>query len=98
MKKLDKETIEKTITDIEAMLEATTPWHKSAFYSDPQVTRILEELYRRWEEANRQDEPIYYVTKEELSILYQKAKEYTRMPTWQAKRLVEERLENPNNR
>ena len=98
MKRLDKKTIEKTIADIEAMLEAATPWHKSAFYSDPLVTRILEELYRRWEKANRQGEPIHYVTKEELDILYRKAKQYTRMPTWQAKRLVEERLENPNNR
>ncbi|HIQ55989.1 MAG TPA: hypothetical protein EYH59_04855 [Pyrodictium sp.] len=98
MRKLDKETIEKRVTDIEAMLEAATPWHKSAFYSDPLVTRILEELYRRWEKANRQGEPIYYVTKEELDILYQKAKQYTRMPTWQAKRLVEERLENTDNR
>ena len=93
MKRLDKKTIEKSIADIEAMLEAATPWHKSAFYSDPLVTRILEELYGRWEKANRQGEPAHYVTKEELDILYRKAKQYTRMPTWQAKRLVEERLE-----
>jgi len=98
MKRLDKETIEKMVMDIEAMLETATPWHKSAFYSDPLVTRILEELYQRWEKANRQGEPIHYVTREELDILYQKAKQYTRMPTWQAKRLVEERLENTNNR
>ncbi len=53
--------------------ESVDEWRKAAFYSDEEVTQLLENLYRRWEGAGMSGIPLDYATDEELKVLYDKA-------------------------
>jgi len=54
-------------------------WVKAAFYSDPNVSSILEELTRKWESNQRKGAPIDYASVEELQVLLQLARKYSSM-------------------
>ncbi len=51
-------------------------WAKQAFYSDPEVASILDNIYERWEKEGRKGIPIDYATYDELLILAGKAERY----------------------
>ncbi|MEM3832179.1 MAG: hypothetical protein QW128_01080 [Thermoprotei archaeon] len=53
---------------------------KAAFYGDPEVTKILDNLYERWESNNNKNEPLDYATIDELRILTMKARFYYNNP------------------
>lgn len=53
---------------------------KAAFYGDPEVTNILNTLYKRWEDNNNMNEPLDYATIDELKILITKARFYYNNP------------------
>jgi hypothetical protein len=53
---------------------------KAAFYGDPEVTRILDDLYKRWENNSNKNEPLDYATMDELKILIMKARFYYNNP------------------
>lgn len=53
---------------------------KAAFYSDPDVSEILNNLYHRWESNNNKNEPLDYATIDELKLLVIKARFYYNNP------------------
>jgi hypothetical protein len=53
---------------------------KAAFYSDPDVSEILNNLYQRWENNNNKNEPLDYATIDELKLLVIKARFYYNNP------------------
>lgn len=59
--------------------ENRSPWVKAAFYSDPEVSKIVESLIARWESRGMSGIPLDHATEEELRILYKKAQEYGTM-------------------
>ncbi len=61
---------------IELIDESHNQWAKMAFYGDPEVSSILENVYTRWERSGSNGYPIDYATKEELEILVSKAERY----------------------
>ncbi|ABM81080.1 hypothetical protein [Hyperthermus butylicus] len=85
---LTREELKARILDI---VENAPQMNKAAFYSDPYVEKLLEELQRRWEESGYQGEPIDHASDEELERLYRLALEYANMPEWKAYRLFLER-------
>lgn len=64
---------EKIITLID---DSMNNWAKMAFYSDSNVARILDEVYKRWESNSRRGLPIDYASYEELQILASAAEKY----------------------
>lgn len=50
---------------------------KIAFYSDPRVSSLLDNLYRRWENNNRKGIPLDYANGEEIKLLYNIALKYS---------------------
>jgi hypothetical protein len=79
-------------TIIEMIDENRNSWVKAAFYGDPDVAPLLDELYRRWEEANREGEVLDYATFEELRMLASKARHYGRMSNSQAMNIALRRM------
>lgn len=71
------EAINKIINMID---ESRDPWRKAGFYGDPEVQRIMDSLYARWNENNREGIPLNYATDEELVILVEKAEYYSKQP------------------
>ncbi|MCX8195779.1 MAG: hypothetical protein N3F67_01675 [Acidilobaceae archaeon] len=69
---------------LKAIEDNRSPWVKAAFYSDPDVSRILEELTKRWEREGR-GIPLDYATEEELEELYRKAASYAFMSEEEAR-------------
>jgi hypothetical protein len=67
--------------------------NKAAFYSDPYVERLVEELHTRWAQNSYQGEPIDYSSDEEAEKLYALAKRYASMPSWEAYKLFIKRVE-----
>jgi hypothetical protein len=61
------------------LLEVKDSWILAAFYSDPQVSALTEELTRRWIAANRVGEPLDYATDEEARTLLAIAERYAYM-------------------
>jgi len=53
--------------------ESDDVWRKVAFYSDPQVQKILDDLYVRWGNSNYVGQPLELASDEELKILHYKA-------------------------
>ncbi len=78
---------------IEYRIENANVWIRAAFYSDPEVTALLEQLYERWYENREEGEPIDYATSEELELLYRKARQYSRLAPYEAYALVTRRKE-----
>jgi len=68
------ETFEDMVREILRLIdESGDYWKKAAFYSDPEVGAILDELYQRWEANDRQGMPLDYASEEEVCFLYRKA-------------------------
>ena len=51
-------------------------WVKAAFYSDPEVSRIMDRLVAVWQENGEEGRPIDYASEEELIILLKAARRY----------------------
>jgi len=67
----------KLIREIEALVDYNPNiYARAAFYSDRDVLRILDELYKRWESSGRIGSPLEYATDDELRILHSKALRY----------------------
>ncbi|GEM_PF-1613679 len=75
---MDRSTEEKVQEIVELIDECGDYWRKAAFYSDPDVSALLDSLYERWESSNMQGIPLDYATDEEVDFLYRKAKSLTR--------------------
>jgi len=68
---------ERLIREIEMYIEYNPNiYAKIAFYSDPEVQQILENIYTRWEEAGRRGIPLDFATIDELKVLASKALKY----------------------
>ncbi len=67
--------------------------NRAAFYSDPYVERIVEELHRRWAGNGYQGEPVDYSSDEEATRLYEIARRYASMPSWEAYKIFIKRVE-----
>ncbi|RLG74474.1 MAG: hypothetical protein DRO12_06790 [Thermoprotei archaeon] len=68
---------EKLIREIEMYVECNpNVYAKAAFYGDPEVRKILEEVYRRWEESGQRGEPLDHATIDELRLLASRAARY----------------------
>ncbi|MCE4606368.1 MAG: hypothetical protein F7B59_03440 [Desulfurococcales archaeon] len=67
-------------------------WVKSAFYSDPVVVQVMDNLYNRWEDAGRLGMPIDHASHEELVLLWNKASKYLGMSDNTARALVFNRM------
>ncbi|RLB06897.1 MAG: hypothetical protein DRG27_06975 [Deltaproteobacteria bacterium] len=63
---------------VELIDESDDYWRKAAFYSDPDVSALLDSLYERWESSSMQGVPLDYATDEEVDFLYHKARSLTR--------------------
>ncbi len=75
---MGRSTEEKVREIVELIDESDDYWRKAAFYSDPDVSALLDSLYERWESSNMQGVPLDYATDEEVDFLYHKAKSLTR--------------------
>ena len=53
---------------------------KAAFYSDPEVSELVLELYKRWELNNYRGAPLDYASLNELEFLALKARYYKDHP------------------
>jgi len=62
------------------------PWKKAGFYGDPTIQIIMNRLYKRWEENNRDGRPIDYATLDELKIMARLAEKYYRTPSSEIQR------------
>ena len=68
---------ERLIREIEMYVDYNPNiYAKIAFYSDLEVQRILENIYKRWEEAGRRGIPLDFATMDELKLLASKALKY----------------------
>lgn len=56
--------------------ENRNEWVKAAFYSDPEVERIMARLVREWEARGMRGEPLDYATLEELEVMGERADRY----------------------
>ncbi|MCE4613637.1 MAG: hypothetical protein F7C07_07410 [Desulfurococcales archaeon] len=68
--------------------ENYSTWVKSAFYSDPRVSSILEKLTRAWEDGGRKGIPIDYASREDLEVLLELARRYSSMSEDRARSIV----------
>jgi len=73
-----RSTEDKVREIVELIDESDDYWRKAAFYSDPDISALLDSLYERWESSNMQGVPLDYATDEEVDFLYHKAKSLTR--------------------
>jgi len=73
-----RRTLVRTI--ISNIEENKNSWVKALFYSDDDVSRIVERLVRAWSNNNMRGEPLEYATIEELEILAKKSEEYRDSP------------------
>lgn len=63
-------------TIIKNIEENQNSWAKAAFYSDEDVSKIMERLINEWERNNQEGIPMDYATEEELEVLAEKSEEY----------------------
>lgn len=73
-----RRTLMRTI--ISNIEENKNSWVKALFYSDKDVSRIVERLVKAWSDNNMRGEPLEYATIEELEILARKSEEYRDSP------------------
>ncbi len=83
---------------IELIDESHNQWAKMAFYGDPEVSTILENVYARWEQSGNTGYPIDYATREELEILASKAERYRNAGPEVAYAIVYGRNEEESNK
>jgi hypothetical protein len=67
-------------------------WVRSAFYSDPEVQQVMDDLYGKWEESGRKGMPIDHASHDELVFLWNKASKYLGMNENVARAIVFNRL------
>ncbi|ACL10784.1 hypothetical protein [Desulfurococcus amylolyticus] len=60
--------------------ESSEQAYKIAFYSNPDVSRILERLIAEWERNNRKGIPLDYATEEEVEVMYNIAVKISKTP------------------
>jgi hypothetical protein len=72
-----KSLVESIIANIE---DNKNSWVKALFYSDKEVSRIMERLVSEWIKNNMAGEPLDYASIEELEILAEKAEQYRDAP------------------
>jgi len=73
------------IRSIESMIdESRDDWRKVAFYSDPEVSKILERIYKRWEDSGFEGIPLEHAEISELRVLAAKAANIKPVPVWSA--------------
>ncbi len=77
---------------IELIDKHTNSWVMAAFYSDPEVDKIMKNLLKLWQENGEQGKPIDYASGKELEILYLKAKSYAFMNENTARALAMSRM------
>ncbi len=75
---MGRSTEEKIREIVELIDECDDYWRKAAFYSDPDVSALLDTLYERWESSSMRGVPLDYATDDEVDFLYHKAKSLTR--------------------
>ena len=68
--------------------ENRSPWVKAAFYSDPEVSSILDRLVSEWESNDRRGIPLDYAKDEELEALLRLAKKYSSLSDEEARAYV----------
>lgn len=74
---MDAERIRKEI--IELIDKHWNNWVKAAFYSDPEVAKIMDRLVREWSSRGEEGAPIDYATEDELLVLLRAARKYYSM-------------------
>jgi len=89
MRRDSKDARERLLEIVENMPQM----NKAAFYSDPLVEPLVEELHGRWARNSYRGEPVDYATDEEAEKLLELAKHYASMPSWRAYRIFIERTE-----
>ncbi|MEM1619307.1 MAG: hypothetical protein QXU52_00930 [Fervidicoccaceae archaeon] len=77
---------------VELIEESRDSWIKAAFFSDPTVANLLEELHERWAGSGGVGAPLDYAEQNELEELVTRARRYSSMSSSEAARLVIERM------
>ena len=72
---MDREKMKEKIIEIIDKNKRNGP--KIAFYSDPQVASLMNELYQRWESNDRKGIPLDYASDDEIKFLYNIALKYS---------------------
>jgi len=75
------------------IVENMPQMNKAAFYSDPYVESLVQELHHRWASNGYQGEPVDYSSEEEAQRLYELAKHYASLPSWEAYKVFIKRIE-----
>ncbi len=81
-----KEELKRDI--IKLIDENRSPWVKAAFYSDPEVSSILDRLLNMWESNDRRGIPLDYADEDELKILHRLARRYASLSDDEARALA----------
>ncbi len=68
--------------------ENRSPWVKAAFYSNPEVSGILDRLISLWESNDRRGIPLDYASEDELRTLHRLARRYASLSDDEARALV----------
>ena len=75
---------EELLRELRLFLDTASEWHLAAFYADPEVERIVAELYRRWEKEGGRGEPLDYASEQELRRLLAVARRCSRLDLHEA--------------
>jgi len=89
-----RKSIDDMRREIEYFLSTANEWVQAAFYGDPDIEELTSKLYERWESAGRRGEPLDYASYDEMKLIYEKAKRYSRLSVYEAMRLVMARQES----
>jgi hypothetical protein len=68
--------------------ENRSPWVKAAFYSNQEVSSILDRLVNIWESNDRRGIPLDYANEEELKTLHRHARRYASLSDDEARALA----------
>jgi len=68
--------------------ENRSPWVKAAFYSNLEVSSILDKLINIWESNDRKGIPLDYASEEELKTLHRHARRYASLSDEEARALA----------
>ncbi len=83
--------MELCIRQITEIVDNMDQIRKAAFYSDPKIEPLVEDLHERWKENDYKGEPLHYAKPKELELLLDLAKHYATIPLWQAYKIFMER-------
>jgi hypothetical protein len=74
------------------LLEVKDDWILAALYSDPEISRINEELVVRWERAGMKGDPLDYATEDEIRKLLLAARRYIFLKPEEARAIALSRM------